>query len=554
MKQLFTHINNVISKVKIIILMALCLGVSLQLSAQVKTSVDTTKIKIGGEVVYKIEVETDSTKQVVFPESQTFLPFEVIEFYNTDTVKKNDKFQLIKTYGLTSFDSGWYQIPQQKILINEQAFFSDSLYVYIQDVIVDTTKQKLYDIKPIIEVEKPKKNWWPTIIIILAALAIIAFLIYWFVWRKKPLTEAERIAQLPPFERAKAELKNLENSRYLIEDKSKEYYSELTRIIRSFIDEKVYDKALESTTAELIERLELLSEANEFSLKKDIITQIDTIFKRADLAKFAKQQPEMAVAEADLKETDVIIDEINKLLPEPSEEEKLLDEAYRKAQEQKAKRKKIIITAAIAAFLVIATIVGLGLKYGFVYIKDVVFRNSSLELLEGEWVDSEYGMPPISISTPEVLMRMDAPVPEELKEKMQVTSYGYELKDKFTIALVTTNLKEKVENFDLSTAVEGSLQTLEARGITDIITLNDMFKTPNGAEGLKTYGTLKVPKGSSGNFIDGKYVMLSFSAEDKVIQQIILVWGEDDTYADDIADRIVKSIELQPKELQPKSE
>ena len=554
MKQLFTHINNVISKVKIIILVVLCLGVSLQVSAQVKTSVDTTKIKIGGEVVYKIEVETDTTKQVVFPESQTFLPFEVIEFYNTDTVKKNNKFQLIKKYGLTSFDSGWYQIPQQKILINEQPFFSDSLYIYIQDVIVDTTKQKLYDIKPIIEVEKPKKNWWPIIIIVFSALAIIAFLIYWFVWRKKPLTEAERIAQLPPFERAKAELKNLENSRFLIEDKSKEYYSELTRIIRSFIDEKVYDKALESTTAQLIERLELLSEANEFSLKKDIINQIDTIFKRADLAKFAKQQPEMAVAEADLKETDVIIDEINKLLPEPSEEEKLLDEAYRKAQEQKAKRRKIIITAAIVAFLVIATVVGLGLKYGFVYIKDVVFQNSSLELLEGEWVDSEYGMPPISISTPEVLMRIDAQVPEELKDNMQITSYGYELKDKFTIALVTTNLKEKVENFDLSTAVEGSLQTLEARGITDIITLNDMFKTPNGAEGLKTYGTLKVPKGSSGNFIDGKYVMLSFSAEDRIIQQIILVWGANDTYADDISERIINSIELQPKELQPKSE
>jgi flagellar basal body-associated protein FliL len=554
MKQLFIHIDKVTLRHKITILLALCLFASFQLSAQVRTSVDTTRIKIGGEVVYKIEVETDTTKQVVFPESQTFLPFEVIEFYNTDTVKKDDKFQLIKKYGLTSFDSGWYQIPRQKILINEQPFFSDSLYVYVQDVVVDTTKQKLFDIKPIIEVQKPKKNWWSIVLIVLIILAIVTFLIYWFIWRKKPLTEAERIAQLPPFERAKAELKNLENSRYLIEDKSKDYYSELTRIIRSFIDEKVYDKALESTTAQLIERLELLSEAKEFSLKKETINQIDTIFRRADLAKFAKQQPEMVIAETDLKETHIILDEVNKLLPEPSEEEKLLDEAYRKAQEQKAKRKKIMITAAIVLFLMIATIVGFGLKYGFVYIKDVVFQNSSLELLEGEWVDSEYGMPPISISTPQVLMRMDAPVPEELKDKMQVTAYGYELKEKFTIALVTTNLVDKVENFDLSTAVEGSLQTLEARGIEDIITLNEMFKTPNGAEGLKTYGTLKVPNGTSGNFLDGKYVMLSFSADDKVIQQITLVWGADDTYADDIANRIINSIELQPKELQPKSE
>jgi hypothetical protein len=163
-------------------------------------------------------------------------------------------------------------------------------------------------------------------------------------------------------------------------------------------------------------------------------------------------------------------------------------------------------------------------------------------------------MPPISISTPEVLMRIDAPTPEDLKDKMQVTAYGYELKNKLTIALVTTNVLEKIENFDLSIAVEGSLQILENRGITDIITLNEMFKTPNGAEGLKTYGTLKVPKGTSGNFIDGKYVMLSFSADDKVIQQITLVWSAGDTYADDIANRIINSVELQPKELQPKSE
>lgn len=547
MKQLFTYIKKITLMSKISTLVTLCLCASVQMLAQVKTSVDTTKIMIGGEVVYKIEVETDSTKQVLFPDSQTFLPFEVIEFYNTDTVKKNEKFQLIKKYGLTSFDSGWYQIPRQKILIDEKPFFSDSLYIYIKDVAVDTTKQKLFDIKPVIEVQKPKKQWWPIIVIVLIVLAIIAFLVYWFIWRKKPLTEAERIAQLPPFERAKAELQNLENSRYLIEDKSKEYYSELTRIIRSFIDEKIYNQALESTTAQLIERLELLSESNEFSIQKETIGQINTIFKRADLAKFAKQQPEMAVAETDLKEADIILDEINKLLPEPNEEEKLMDEAYRKAQEQKAKRKKIIITSAIAVLLLIVTIVGLGFKYGFTYIKDVAFQNAALELLEAEWVNSEYGFPPVSISTPEVLMRIDAPIPNDLKDKMQVTAYGYELKNVFTIALVGTNVKEKIENFDLSTVVEGSLQTLESRGITDIITLNEMFKTPNGAEGLKTYGTLKIPKDKSNNYIDGKYVMLSFTADDKVIQQITLVWRSNDSYADNIADRILNSVELQPK-------
>lgn len=517
------------------------------LYSQVKTSVDSTKVKIGAQVNYTIEIEADTTQQVVFPETQTFSPLEVIEFYETDTLKNNDKYRLIKKYGLTQFDSGWYQIPRQKILIDERSVFSDSIYVYFQDVAVDTTKQKLFDIKPIIEVDKPKSKTWLYILIGLLIAAIIAALLYWFIWRKKPLTEEEKIAQLPPFERAKVELQKLENSKYLIQDQTKEYYSELTRILRSFIDEKVYDRAMESTSGELVEHLEMLAEAAQLKITKEIIQQINTIFQRADLAKFAKQDPDMESAKSDLNTIDKVLDNINKALPEPSEEEKLLNEQYRETQERKAKRRKVILTSAIVAFLFIATVVGFGIKYGFVYMKDVVIGKATLELLEGEWVDSDYGMPPIYISTPEVLKRMDAPVPEELKDKMKMTAFGYELEEELTIAVTTTNLTEPQENLDLNVAIEGNLQTLESRGITNIITLNEKFTTPNGAEGIKTFGTLSVPKEKKEGYIEGNYVMLSFTSKDVIIQQIVLVWKANDRYADEIAERIINSVELQPK-------
>ncbi|MCB0439017.1 MAG: hypothetical protein KDD20_09780, partial [Mangrovimonas sp.] len=68
---------------------------SLVSSAQVTSSVDTTKIKIGEQITYKLEVETDSTKIVVFPQAQQFSPLEVIESYPVDTTKLNDKLKLI---------------------------------------------------------------------------------------------------------------------------------------------------------------------------------------------------------------------------------------------------------------------------------------------------------------------------------------------------------------------------------------------------------------------------------------------------------------------------
>ena len=117
--------------------------------SQVKSSIDSTSIKIGEQILYKIEVESDTTEFVLFPEGQTFQPIELIESFKVDTTKKDAKYYLIKKYGLTQFDSGKYTIPQQKIVIGSKVFKTDSLLVEVNPVLIDTTKQGLYDIKHI---------------------------------------------------------------------------------------------------------------------------------------------------------------------------------------------------------------------------------------------------------------------------------------------------------------------------------------------------------------------------------------------------------------------
>lgn len=44
------------------------------INAQVTAEIDSTSIKIGEQITYKIQVETDTTNLVVFPEGQTFCP------------------------------------------------------------------------------------------------------------------------------------------------------------------------------------------------------------------------------------------------------------------------------------------------------------------------------------------------------------------------------------------------------------------------------------------------------------------------------------------------
>lgn len=528
-----------------------CVLISLIGYSQVTSSIDSTAIKIGAELFYKIHVKTDSTTLVVFSEEQTFQPLEMINSYSIDTTKKEGYYQLTKTYGLTQFDSGVYTIPKQKIRIGENIFFTDSLQVQVNPVVVDTSKQKLFDIKPLIEVDKKPSKIWRTLGFILLALLGIGGVLYWFIWRKKPMSEAEKIAALKPYERAKLALEKLDEERYFENEEIKTYYSDLTLILRQYLDEKVYEQSLESTTDELIFRLKTLEAANQIKLSKETIQNIETIFKRADLVKFAKSKPDYQLAKLDKNTIDLEIDHVKEGLPEPTEEELLQDLAYREALARKQKRKKIKqITAAILGVFLI-TMIGLVIRSGFTEVKDTVLRNPSKLLLEKTpWVTSEYGAPGITISTPEVLQRQIVELPEEMKGKVQTVTFAYAGTDTPIDVVINSSKyaaetdeegKQKDVPIDLLKVAEGVLDRFEENGTKNIITRNEQFITPNGQEGIKTFGTAEFLV--EDKLVKGAYILLGFSTPN-LLQQVILTWKEEDVYADQIVERILNSIEL----------
>ena len=548
------HIKRTFTKPQWVLGLLCCLF-SLMSFAQVTSEVDTTKIKIGEQINYKINVEADSTALVVFPEGQTFMPLESVEALEIDTTKKDAKFLLSRIYKLTQFDSGAYTIPRQKVIIGDQPFFTDSLRIEVNTIEVDTTKQKLYDIKPIIEVEKSGGNWWLWLLIVLVAVALVAFLLYWFIWRPKPLTEEEEIALLPPYDRAKLALKKLDESPYLIQSEVKTYYSELTLVIRKYLDEKVYDRSLESTTDELVARLQLLKEGNQFAFTKETLHNLETILKRADLVKFAKSAPESALIEMDRATIEKEIDNVKACLPEPTEEEKLLDQQYKEAQERKKKRKKIILTAVISVLLLVATFVGFGLKFGFKNVVDTLLGDDSKELLEGEWVESAYGYPPVYIETPQVLRRMPDSLPEELKGKFERSFFAYGGgEENITIGILTMRAlteedqqEQEEAQKNVSQSIDLLLSEWEARNVKNIITKGEQYITPNAVEGIRTYGNADFPLPDSEDFRKMEYAIYSFATTD-AIMHVTLVWDKNDTYVEEIKDRIIDSIELKSDE------
>ncbi len=513
-----------------------------QTDSKISTDVDTLSIKIGEQIKYTITVETDSTNVVHFPEGQTFSPLETVEAIIGDTIKNNNRVILQRIYALTQFDSGAYTIPPQRIAINEQPFFTDSFNIKVADVAVDTTKQKMYDIKPLMQVERSNAELWKTLLWVLLGLLIVGGLVYWFFLRKKPLTEEEKVALLPPYDRALLELKNLENSRYLIQDEYKKYYSELTDIVRLYLEDEVHVSAMESTTAQLMTKLEMLKDAGELKLDDETLRQFQNILQTADLVKFAKSRP--VTAEQDRKIVEQIVVKTHDALPEPTEEELLLNEEYLEELAKKKQRKRIYWAAAIFAGLVF---LGTGASiayYGFKQVRDTVFGYPTKDLLEGEWVSSSYGFPPVELETPDVLVRQEVKLPpetEELVKELQSFSYGSYV-GIFSVSASSAIYKEEKDP-DFSAAVGATLATFEGLGLKNIITKQEEFTTKSGVQGLKTFGTGTIMGPSENQSKKAKYTILSFGGKG-FMQQVVITWEDGDAYAEQIVDRILNTLDV----------
>ncbi len=528
-----------------ILLFLLFLNFEFSFGQQVSSSVDSTQIKIGEQLNYELTIDVDTTAIVVLPQGQTFTPLEVIDESAIDTTLLQSRYRFIKKYGLTQFDSGTYIIPRQKVIINDKVFYTDSLAVKVFDVAVDTTKQKMYDIKPIVPVEKSHSDLLKKLLWIFLILAVIGLALYWFLFRKKQLSEDEKMALLPPYDRALLELQKLEESKYLIQSEYKQYYSELTNIVRLYLEEEVHVSAMESTTDELIEKLEMLKDTGGLELDKTTITQFKQVLKTADLVKFAKSEPDTKTAERDRNKIEEVVHKTKEALPEPTEEDMLLDEVYLKTLERKKFRKQILL-GGLAGILLL--VVGLGVaiaRYGAVPVKDTLLRHPTKMLLESEWVASEYGAPPLFIETPKVLKRIPNTLSGEWKTKIKESQqFSYtNPKRLFTVSVAAYTYAQPETDPDFKSFIQTVLSEFEKEGAKNILEKQEEFTTRSGIEGIKTYGSGVFNVSDDINSVRGKYAIVSFGGKG-FVQQVVLRWPENDDYAEAIVQRILNSIDV----------
>ncbi len=506
--------------------------VTLSVSAQklaVEAKVDSSAIKIGAQLNLVLKTKVPKKFKVIFPEANQFGAFEVLESYPTDTIKKSDAYELVKRYGLTKFDSGKYVVPRLSVIINDQVHFSDSISVTVADVVVDTLKQKMYDIRPIIDAEKSFSWQWLWWLLVPVTLGLF----YYLFKKYRSIANKEEVEEhfATPIEKAVTLLSRLEEKELWQKGAVKDYYIELTEITRTYLEEALRVHAMESTTSELIEELRTQIVDKKMSVSAEVMHHLEKVLKNADLVKFAKSKPLDFEITSDRNQIEKIITTINQAIPE---EVVVTPEQQQQTEKQKKKiTKKQWIGIAIASLILVYAGMGyLVFDKGLGFMSEIFGGKSAKSVLEGEWYLSEYGNPSLKLTAPDVLTRTS-------KSKSTFT-YG-DLSENLYILVDTRPTTEKV---DLELELNKALKRIESKGAHSILVDQDDYQTTEGFTGKKAFGSFSMPIAiGEEEYKRVRYEMLLF-AQEGAVQQVMVVYRDQDEYAEKVKQKIINSVEL----------
>lgn len=220
-------------------------------------------------------------------------------------------------------------------------------------------------------------------------------------------------------------------------------------------------------------------------------------------------------------------------------------EAYRMEIEARQRRRRYRIAAVAAAgILLLSGIASIG-YFGVQTVKDYVLGNRSKSLLEGEWIASSYGYPPVLLETPEVLFRKEVALPPEARATIKdMDAFAYDdPKAHLSIAAVSTLFNQADSAPDFEQAVEQVLEGFERNGARNIITKQEAFSTASGVQGVRVFGRGDFRLPDSDEYLKGKYTVLLFGGNG-FLQQVVISWEDGDAYAEQIVERILDNIEV----------
>ena len=270
---------------------------SLNGSFQLSVSTDTSSSAIGDLIKFRIQTKFLGDNYLVIPQTQFKEPLELRQLeplYN-----ENGKITGID-YILSVWDTGTVVIPAMAVNVFKPdstldfVVNTDSLEINVVSMVAKTGSQSMRPIKGPVPVSR---RWPMTTIILVLLLAGILYGLYVIYGKRIPTEhiEVETVqSSKPADEMALEKLNHLKGSKYLQRGEIKEFYVQLSYILREYVENSVYIKTLEMTTEEIKQYRSVIPfDRDQLSIWMDIL-------QRADLSKYAKSDPERMICHEDL--------------------------------------------------------------------------------------------------------------------------------------------------------------------------------------------------------------------------------------------------------------
>ena len=274
-----------------------CWGSAFTQSLAAKVKLDTNAMLIGDQVKLELTLSFPQKTLVKWPLIGDSLMhgIQVINRSKMDTIISSDRKSVTihQSLILTSFDSGMYMLPELRFYYRQppdtaiRFIPSEILMLNVNTLAVDTTKA-FKPIKGPMKVPMTFRELLPYLIIGILLVLIVAGVVWYFRKRKKsePFFQLKPKIQLPAHEIALNELGKLKDRKLWQEGKIKAYHSEVTDIIRRYLENRFSVMALEMTTYEILTDIGIKTK-----IDKEFINKLNYLLTLADLVKFAKMQP-----------------------------------------------------------------------------------------------------------------------------------------------------------------------------------------------------------------------------------------------------------------------
>ena len=269
----------------IVILILLILAVVSHAQVQVSASVDSAKILIGGRSHYFITVYAPKGTKISFPDynkKKEIVPNIEVLTVQSDTIDANNGVRIRRIYTITGWDAKRYTIPEQRVIVNGSSKMTGKVEMEVQAVPIDTVKNMPMPPDDIQKVPFMWSEWIPVILVTVLALLFIgiAFYLYRMLRHKKHGWKPKKERVLSYYEQAKHDLAKIAVNKMLYKEQ-KDYYTDVTNILRIYISQRYNINALEMTSHEILESMKDVCDASN-------IDKLKVIFNTVDLVKFAK--------------------------------------------------------------------------------------------------------------------------------------------------------------------------------------------------------------------------------------------------------------------------